>query len=83
MHDLDTLELKGNQTRLLTDSIAAAPPSATIVVVLLTCAPLNISGILDEPRVGAVLQAWYPQHAGGAGIANALLVSPQLLLFFY
>ena len=74
MHDLSSLELKGNQTQLLADSIATAPPDATIVVVLLTCAPLNISGFLGESRVGAVVQAFYPQHAGGTAIANALLV---------
>ena len=73
MHDLGDLQLKGSQPALVQDAIANAPGAATIVVVLLTCAPLNITWIVDSPRVGAVVQAFYPQQSGGTAIAEALL----------
>jgi beta-glucosidase len=56
MHDLHSLELKGKQTQLLLDAVAAAPKVASVVVVLLTCAPLNIS--LPLKHAGAVVQAF-------------------------
>ena len=73
MHDLDSLQLKGNQTNLLDDAIAAAPATAPVIVILFTCAPLNITAVVSNPRVSAVLQAFYPQHGGGRAITNALL----------
>ena len=73
MLDQVSLEFRGNQTALLADAIAGAPPAAAIIVVLLTCTPLNITGMIADSRVGAVIQAFYPQASGGIAIVDAIL----------
>ena len=73
MLDQASLEFHGNQTLLLADTIAAAPLTATVVVILLTCTPLNITGMVLNGRIGAIIQAFYPQASGGLAIASAIL----------
>ena len=66
-HDLRDLALPGNQSRLIEDALATELP---LVLVLLTCNPLNISALHDNPRVAAIVQAFYPQFYAGQAIAD-------------
>lgn len=68
-HDLRDLELPGNQSRLIDDVLATELP---IVLVLLTCNPLNISALHRNPQVVGIVQAFYPQFFGGQAIADVL-----------
>ncbi|SFO03187.1 beta-glucosidase [Sphingomonas sp. OK281] len=65
--DVDTLDLPGTQNALI-DAVAAA--NAKTVVVLETGGPVTMPW---APRVGAILEAWYPGQRGGEAIASILV----------
>lgn len=60
-------------TLLQVSDVLDAGPRYGTVVVLLTCNPVNITGIVADDRVSAVIHAGYPQHTGGSAIADMLL----------
>lgn len=61
------LTLPGDQVRLAEAVLALGKP---VVLVLQNGRPLDITGL--EPKVGAILEAWYPGTRGGAAMARAL-----------
>lgn len=63
----DSLDLPGNQERLLEAVAAAGKPT---VLVLLNGRPLNIKWASQHVR--AILEAWYPGTEGGYAVANLL-----------
>ena len=63
------LELYSNQTQLLDAALATGAP---IILVLFTALPCNITGIIQNPQIRAVVQAGYPQHHGGTAIVDVL-----------
>ena len=63
--DKKTLLLPSNQRKLLEDVLALGKPTA---VVLLSGSALNV----DDPRIGALVQAWYPGALGGQAVGELL-----------
>ena len=63
--DKKTLLLPSNQRKLLEDVLALGKPTA---VVLLSGSALNA----DDPRIGAIVQAWYPGALGGQAVGELL-----------
>ncbi len=64
--DVATLDLPGEQPQLI-EAVAAANPRTVVV--------LETGGVVAmpwEPRVPAILSAWYPGHGGGEAIAALL-----------
>lgn len=59
-HDFSDIRLPEGQVKLAQAVLAAA--KSPVVIVMLTAAPLDISMLLDHPKVGAVL------HAGQVGV---------------
>ncbi len=64
--DVPNLSLPGKQDELI-EAVAAANPAT--VVVLETGGPVTMPWL---PKVGAVLEAWYPGTSGGEAIASVL-----------
>ena len=63
------LALPGDQRKLLDAVLATGKP---VVVVLMNGRPLDLTGVYDNARVPAILEAWYPGSRGGAAVARAL-----------
>ena len=70
--DRYNISLPGMQPQLIESVLSAAPPTATVVLVLLSGGCVDISAQLADTRIGAVLWAGYPGQAGGTAIADAL-----------
>eukprot|EP01052_Picozoa_sp_SAG31_P014195 SAG31_NODE_873_length_11325_cov_34.061197_8_plen_148_part_00 len=68
------LAMYANQSRMLDTvlSYATAHPSSKMVVVLYTALPMNITALVPDPRVSAIVQAYYPQHLGGQAVVDVL-----------
>jgi hypothetical protein len=71
-HDLKNLTLFGKQQQMLDDVLASAPRLGTVVVVA-TCTPMDISKIIADYRVSAVIWAGYAQHTSGYGVIETIL----------
>ena len=69
-NDVRSLSLPGNQTTMVNDVLLAGVP---VVVVLVTCNPVNITGFASDARVAAIVQAGYAQHTAGGAIADVLM----------
>ena len=84
-HDKSSLLLPGNQTELI--EAVAAVSSDPIVVVIMSGSALDVSEIVNNHKVGAVLWVGYPGQAGGAAIAEAVVgvtaVSGRLPMTWY
>ncbi|MBR2716659.1 MAG: glycoside hydrolase family 3 C-terminal domain-containing protein [Oscillospiraceae bacterium] len=63
--DKKTLLLPSNQRKLLEDVLALGKPTA---VVLLSGSALSV----DDPRISALVQAWYPGSLGGQAVGELL-----------
>ena len=63
--DKKTLLLPSNQRKLLEDVLALGKPTT---VVLLSGSALNV----DDARIGALVQAWYPGALGGQAVGELL-----------
>ena len=63
--DKKTLLLPSNQRKLLEDVLSLGKPTA---VVLLSGSALNV----DDERIGALVQAWYPGSLGGQAVGELL-----------
>lgn len=63
--DKKTLLLPSNQRKLLNDVLAIGKPT---VVVLLSGSALAV----DDERIGALVQAWYPGAVGGQAVGELL-----------
>ena len=84
-HDKSSLLLPGNQTELV--KAVAAVSSDPIVVVLMSGSALDVSEIVNDRKVGAVLWVGYPGQSGGTAIAEAVVgvtaVSGRLPMTWY
>jgi beta-glucosidase len=63
------LELYANQTLLIDAALATGKP---IILVLFTALPANITGLVANPAIRAIVQAYYPQHHGGTAVVDVL-----------
>jgi len=70
MNDRVNLTLPGVQSLLVQEVANAAPKP--IVVVVMCGGPLDISAIMANPKVGAVLWIGYPGQSGGQAMADIL-----------
>jgi beta-glucosidase len=62
-------ELYANQTLLIDAALATGKP---IILVLFTALPANITGLVANPAIRAIVQAYYPQHHGGTAVVDVL-----------
>ena len=60
-HDAVSIELSAGQQQLITSVTNAS--KAPVIVVLLTATPLDISALLSNPKIGAILHAGQPAVA--------------------
>ena len=67
--DLKNLSLYPNQTKMLNTVLATKKP---VILVLFTNLPADITALVPDPRVNAIVQAYYPQHWGGKAIVDVL-----------
>ena len=44
-----------------------------VIIILFTTLPVNITALVPDPGVNAIIQAYYPQHWGGQAIADVLV----------
>ena len=65
--DKTTLELPGDQRRLLELAKATGKP---LVVVAMNGSPINLGW--EKEQANAILEAWYPGQSGGLAVANVL-----------
>ncbi|ESO88939.1 hypothetical protein LOTGIDRAFT_228908 [Lottia gigantea] len=70
--DRKDLELAGNQLQLLQDTVTNAPASAKIVLLIFSASPLNVQWAEQSPRVGAIIQAFFPAQATGEALRRVL-----------
>jgi len=65
----EALDLYPNQTQLVGVALATGKP---VILVLFTALPCNITGLVANPQIRAVIQAYYPQHHGGTAVVDVL-----------
>ncbi|XP_050393531.1 uncharacterized protein LOC126811712 [Patella vulgata] len=70
--DRHNLELAGHQLQLLQDAVTNAPPSAKIILLLFSAAPLNVQWAEQNPRVGAIIESFFPAQATGEALRRAI-----------
>ena len=70
-HDRSSLLLPSGQSALIKAVAAAA--SKPIVVLLMSGSALDVSSLVSNPQVGALLWVGYPGQAGGTAIAEAVM----------
>eukprot|EP01045_Picozoa_sp_COSAG04_P003181 COSAG04_NODE_127_length_24502_cov_31.657583_15_plen_471_part_00 len=70
-HDRTSLLLPGNQTELV-EAVAAAA-SKPIVVIVMSGSGLDVSALVANPKVGAIMWSGYPGQSGGTAIAEAVM----------
>lgn len=63
-HDASNISYTDAQQQLVTE--AAAASKKPIIVVTLTAVPLDLSFMLSNPKVGAILHAGQPSVTGGS-----------------
>jgi hypothetical protein len=59
--DLTNLSMYSNQSVMLETALAAGKP---LIIVMFTNLPMEITKLVADPRVSAIVQAYYPQHWG-------------------
>ena len=69
-HDMPDMSLLGNQTQMVQDVLDS--DAGSVVLVLHTGNPVNLTAFADNDRVSAILHAFYPQFCGGLAVAEAL-----------
>jgi beta-D-xylosidase 4 len=70
-HDRESLLLPGHQTDLI-EAVADAA-SEPIVVLLMSGSALDVSSLVSNRKVGAIVWVGYPGQAGGTAIAEAVV----------
>ena len=70
-HDRTSLLLPGNQTELV-EAVADAA-SKPIVVIVMSGSGLDVSALVANPKVGAIMWSGYPGQSGGTAIAEAVM----------
>ncbi|KAK6188117.1 hypothetical protein SNE40_004368 [Patella caerulea] len=74
-HDRYDLELPGKQQQLLEDVVQFAGV-AKIVLITFNANPTNITWAQNNPRISAIIAAFYPAQATGAAL-KAVMTSPR------
>jgi hypothetical protein len=59
--DLTNLSMYINQSVMLETALATGKP---LIIVMFTNLPMDITKLVADPRVSAIVQAYYPQHWG-------------------
>lgn len=79
--DRENLNLPGFQERLVKEVAGSA--NGTVILVIMSGGPIDVSFAKDLSRVGAILWVGYPGQAGGDAIAQVIFGdhNPGLLLF--
>lgn len=71
-HDRDCIGLPIGQLKLVDDVIAVLKPNVNVTIVLFNGGGLAIEGLMANPRVGAIVEAFYPGVSGAVGVAETL-----------
>ncbi|KAK6188118.1 hypothetical protein SNE40_004369 [Patella caerulea] len=74
-HDRYDLELPGKQQQLLEDAVLFAG-EGKIVLITFNANPTNITWAQNNPRISAIIAAFYPAQATGAAL-KAVMTSPR------
>ncbi|ESO88945.1 hypothetical protein LOTGIDRAFT_209868, partial [Lottia gigantea] len=70
-NDRPDVELPGYQAQLIEDSVKYSG-SAKVVLITFNAGPVNITWADMNPRVSAIIAAFYPGQATGIGLLNAM-----------
>ncbi|KAL4434180.1 hypothetical protein ABPG75_000621 [Micractinium tetrahymenae] len=70
-HDRTTLLLQAEQEKLWQK--VASLTTKPLIVVLVHGGPLDVSSMVESPRVGAILSIWHPGQHGSVAVADLLL----------
>jgi hypothetical protein len=68
--DLTNLSMYSNQSVMLETALAAGKP---LIIVMFTNLPMDITKLVADPRVSAIVQAYYPQHWGNSHALEHIL----------
>ncbi|XP_013379796.1 probable beta-D-xylosidase 2 [Lingula anatina] len=69
--DRSSLELPGNQSRLIMDAASAAS-GKPVILLLFNAGPVNVQWAKDSSKVSAILACFYPAQAAGDAIIQVL-----------
>ncbi|CAG5116467.1 unnamed protein product, partial [Candidula unifasciata] len=70
--DRPDVNLPGNQSNVLTDTLNYND-NATIIVLLFSAGPLNVTVFDESPRVAAIIECFFPAQATGDAIAAVIV----------
>ncbi|XP_050391572.2 uncharacterized protein LOC126810509 [Patella vulgata] len=70
--DRQNISLPGHQLDILKDVVANSPSNATIILILFNAGAVDIRYAVNEQRVSAILEVFYPSQATGTALRKVL-----------
>jgi len=70
--DRVTISFPGVQQLLIDKVVTCADPTASIIVVIMSGGPVDLSALKSNDRIGAIFWVGYPGQAGGTALTNLL-----------
>ncbi|KAK6187931.1 hypothetical protein SNE40_005850 [Patella caerulea] len=74
-NDRATIDLPGKQLQLLQDAVNNSPANSPVVLILFNAGPVDITWADSNPRVVAIVEAFYPSQATGSALFNLLTMT--------
>ncbi|KAK6171512.1 hypothetical protein SNE40_019687 [Patella caerulea] len=73
--DRNTIELPVNQSQILQDAVNNSPANTPVLLIMFNAGPVDITWADSNPRVVAILEAFYPSQATGEALFNVITMS--------
>ncbi|XP_050390276.2 uncharacterized protein LOC126809649 [Patella vulgata] len=73
--DRHTIELPVNQSQILQDAVNNSPSKTPVLLILFNAGPVDITWADSNPRVVAILEAFYPSQATGEALLNVVTMN--------
>ncbi|XP_045198053.2 uncharacterized protein LOC123552448 isoform X2 [Mercenaria mercenaria] len=74
--DRQDMNLPGNQNQLVLDAVESANGSSVLLLVF-SAGPVNISFVDRDPRVEAIMQCFFPAQAAGEALYNTITMATE------
>ncbi|XP_055955005.1 uncharacterized protein LOC130010499 [Patella vulgata] len=74
-YDRPNIALPGKQLELLQDSVNNSPANTPVLLIMFNAGPVDITWADSNPRVVAILEAFYPSQATGEALFNVLTMN--------